>query len=163
MQHKIDDSIVGKDLEARCSKCGESWHVIVAVSDGKIAEVECKSCGGRHKYRPIHKDRLTVKKNTATSVALSTTSREALIPEKKSKASAEKHAAKTRIEQVPVPLVEHNGGETKDYMISRSDYILGDRIMHKKFGEGIVDGILPSQKKMFVTFSTGRTQLVYGK
>ena len=39
----FDDTAVAKDIEAVCSKCGESWHVIVAVSDGKIAQVQCKS------------------------------------------------------------------------------------------------------------------------
>ena len=35
----FDESAVAKDIEAVCSKCGESWHVIVAVADGKIAQV----------------------------------------------------------------------------------------------------------------------------
>jgi len=158
---EFDDSIVGKDLEARCSKCGESWHVVVAVSDGKIAEVECKSCGGRHKYRPVHKDRLTVKTNTKTSIAVGTSSKEAL-----RKPTGEKRASKVKEEIEPViltPLVEHNGGPTKEYSIKATDYTLGDRIIHKTFGEGIVDEIQPSLKKMFVTFLTKRIQLVYGK
>ena len=36
----FDDSAVAKDIEAVCSKCGESWHVIVAVSDGKLAQLD---------------------------------------------------------------------------------------------------------------------------
>ena len=65
----FDDTAVAKDIEAVCSKCGESWHVIVAVSDGKIAQVQCKSCGGYHKYRPIATDRMSLKRNTKTAIA----------------------------------------------------------------------------------------------
>lgn len=157
----FDDSIVGKDLEALCSKCGESWHVVVAVSDGRIAEVECKSCGGRHKYRPVHKDRLTVKTNTKTSIAVGTSSREAL-----KKPTGEKRASKAKVEAEPVaiiPRVEHNGGETKEYSIRATDFLVGDRIIHKSFGVGIVEEVNTSLKKMTVAFSTERLQLVFGK
>jgi hypothetical protein len=164
---RIDDSAVGKDVEAKCSKCGESWHVIVAVDDGKIVEVECKSCGGRHKYRPLHRDRLTVKKNTSTSIALGTSDPDAKIKStgtKTPRAAGEKRSSKAAAEPaILTPRVEHNGNDTKEYNIKRTDYVLGDRILHKKFGEGIVDEILESQGKMYVTFLTVRTLLVYGK
>ena len=65
----FDNSDVAKDIEAVCSKCGESWHVIVAVYDGKIEQVQCKSCGGYHKYKPIARDRMTLKRDTKSAVA----------------------------------------------------------------------------------------------
>jgi capsular polysaccharide biosynthesis protein len=43
---------VGKDVEAACRKCGEVWHVIVAVEGGKITKVQCKECMAYHRYRP---------------------------------------------------------------------------------------------------------------
>ena len=43
----------GKDIEARCGKCGEVWHVVVAMVGDAIAKVQCKECHAYHKYRPI--------------------------------------------------------------------------------------------------------------
>ena len=31
---------VGADIEALCGKCGDTWHVVVALVNGKIAKVE---------------------------------------------------------------------------------------------------------------------------
>ena len=44
---------VGADIEAVCGRCGEVWHVIVAIADGGIAKVECKQCGRPHRYRQV--------------------------------------------------------------------------------------------------------------
>lgn len=146
----FDDSAVAKDIEAVCSKCGESWHVIVAVADGKIAQVQCKSCGGYHKYRPIATARMSLKKNTKTSIAAST--REG------TPTTAKKQTAPKEV----TPQVAPNARPMRPYSIKSSDYQLGDRIEHPKFGTGIVDGF-PAPGKMNVTFANERILLVYGK
>lgn len=152
MLPKFDDSAVAKDIEAVCSKCGESWHVIVAVADGKIAQVQCKSCGAYHKYKPIATDRMTLKKNTKSALAVSTKEGSPL-PKKAGAPAAPKYL---------VPLVAPNNRAARAYSIKSSDYALGDTLTHVKFGTGIVDGF-PSPGKMYVTFSTERVLLVYGK
>ena len=44
---------VGDIVESRCSKCNDIMgHVILALVDGEIVKVQCKGCGGTHKYRP---------------------------------------------------------------------------------------------------------------
>src|SRR5207237_3418822 len=46
---------VGADIEALCSKCGDVWHVLVAKdANGRIAKVQCKQCGGQHRYKSPH-------------------------------------------------------------------------------------------------------------
>jgi NAD-dependent SIR2 family protein deacetylase len=43
---------VGDPLESRCTKCRKiTNHLIVAMTDGKPAKVECNTCKGQHKYR----------------------------------------------------------------------------------------------------------------
>lgn len=147
----FDDSAVAKDIEAVCSKCGESWHVIVAVADGKIAQVQCKSCGAYHKYRPIATDRMSLKKNTKSAIAASTKSGS---PLPKAKAAAEP--------KVLQPQVEANNRPVKPYSMKSVDYRLGDKIEHVKFGIGVVDGF-PAPGKMNVTFEHERVLLIYGK
>src|ERR1041384_2432034 len=45
---------VGADVEALCSKCGDVWHVVVAKVGQQIAKVQCKQCGGYHRYKSPH-------------------------------------------------------------------------------------------------------------
>jgi len=44
---------VGSDIEAICKKCGDVWHVVIALAARRIAKVECKECGARHGYRGV--------------------------------------------------------------------------------------------------------------
>ena len=159
MIQEFDDSAVAKDIEAVCSKCGETWHVIVAVADGKIAQVQCKSCMGYHKYKPIAAARRAVKKSTKTIIADVTPD----APKSSSKASSTKSRSSRSSEPtLLVPKVAPNNREPRPYNIHTTDFQLGDTIDHAKFGLGIVDE-LPAPNKMFVTFQTQRLLLVYGK
>src|SRR4026209_315429 len=45
---------VGADVEALCSKCGDVWHVVVAKVGEQIVKVQCKQCGGYHRYKSPH-------------------------------------------------------------------------------------------------------------
>ena len=152
MLPKFDDSAVAKDIEAVCSKCGESWHVIVAVADGKIQQVQCKSCGGYHKYKPIARDRMTLKRDTKSALAVGSVHAAPATPKEK----------KAPTPKVLEPKVPANDRPIRKYSIKEKDYLLGDRIEHVKYGAGIVDE-LPSPTKMYVTFQTERVLLVYGK
>ncbi len=148
----FDSSAVAKDIEAVCSKCGESWHVIVAVADGKIAQVQCKSCGGYHKYKPVARDRMTLKRDTKSSIAVGSKHAAPAKPREKAPATP----------KVLQPLVTANDNPIKGYNIRIKDIQLGDRINHSKYGLGVVDG-LPEPGKMYVTFQNDRVLLVYGK
>lgn len=156
MLQTFTDKDVAKDIEAVCSKCGESWHVIVAVADGQIAKVECKSCGGAHKYRPIAANRMTLKKSTKSAIAAS-------VAVSSTKASSKaKKSANPAEPKILVPKVKANARAVRKYGIKETGFLLGDRIEHAKFGFGIVDE-LPAPNKMYVTFETERILLIYGK
>jgi hypothetical protein len=45
---------VGADIEALCSKCGDVWHVVVAKVGEAVVKVQCKQCGGYHRYKSPH-------------------------------------------------------------------------------------------------------------
>lgn len=141
---------VAKDIEACCTKCGESWHVIIAVSDGKISQVQCKSCYAYHRYRPIATERMTLTKNTRSSIAAST---------RKGSPAGTTRSASPR---AAIPYVSANANPVQKYSLKSKGYRLGDRIEHVKFGIGIVDGF-PAIDKMYVTFTSERVMLVFGK
>ncbi|HSJ97741.1 MAG TPA: hypothetical protein VLC53_11745, partial [Myxococcota bacterium] len=44
---------VGADIEAECGRCGTTWHVVIAMVDGRIAQVECGECHKRHRLRSV--------------------------------------------------------------------------------------------------------------
>ncbi|MCD6580891.1 MAG: hypothetical protein J7K90_03740 [Desulfuromusa sp.] len=61
----------GDHIDARCTKCKDiTNHTIVAMADGKVAKVECNTCGGAHKYR-----KPTVRKAAAKSKASTTSAK----------------------------------------------------------------------------------------
>jgi hypothetical protein len=44
---------VGAEIEAVCGRCGTTWHVVIALVDGRTAQVECRRCGRRHRPRGV--------------------------------------------------------------------------------------------------------------
>ena len=42
---------VGEDIEDICTRCGDTWHVVMAKVGDRVAKVVCKLCGGQHNYR----------------------------------------------------------------------------------------------------------------
>jgi len=43
----------GEEVVSHCLKCKDiTNHIIIAMTDGKVAKVQCNTCGGRHRYRP---------------------------------------------------------------------------------------------------------------
>ena len=58
----------GEHIAAKCTKCKDTTnHTIIAFVDGKVAKVECNTCGSTHKYRSA-----TVKKTATKSRAAAT-------------------------------------------------------------------------------------------
>ena len=42
---------VGEDIEDICTRCGDTWHVVMAKVGDRVAKVVCKLCGSQHNYR----------------------------------------------------------------------------------------------------------------
>jgi hypothetical protein len=131
---------VGADVFGACRRCGEVWHVVVAVLDGRIAKVECKQCGARHAYRPSASER-------------------AAAPPKRTVRSARPSRGRS-----PRGQSEIQADPTRPPRPYRpSDrYEAGDRMVHPSFGEGIVQGV-SGPKKVLVRFSSGDKTLVQAR
>lgn len=128
---------VGADIEAVCGRCGEVWHVIVAIADGEIARVECKQCGKGHRYR---------RTGGRPAVARSAT-------------RTRKVGAKAR---TAGPLVEADPSRPLKSYRSSDCYAIGDRIEHPRFGAGVVDRVA-GPEKVQVFFPDGHRVLVHGR
>jgi hypothetical protein len=131
---------VGADVEALCSKCGDVWHVVVAKIGDKIAKVQCKQCGGDHRYKSPH-DAPADKKLPS-----------ALRPPREPKAPVERFEKPAVTADLSKP--------TKPYRATDL-YEVGERIDHKSFGQGVIEIAEPG--KITVFFASGRRVLVQAK
>ena len=131
----------GADIESICSKCGDVWHVIVAMVDTKIAKVQCKECNGVHRYKPPGGAAATRKKSVRPRSAAA------------KKASAPAVSAGPQVEA-------DTSKPTRPYMASES-FEVAERVDHIKFGIGVVEDAVPG--KITVWFPTGRRVLAQAK
>jgi hypothetical protein len=136
---------VGADIESICRKCGDVWHVIVAMVGDDIAKVQCKQCNGLHKYKDP---------NEATAAAKKPAKKRApTVAEKKAAAAAKPKGRATVEADLSKP--------TRPYKFSES-YEPGERIDHVKFGVGVVEDVLDGSK-IEVYFADGRRVLAVAK
>lgn len=131
----------GSDIESICSKCGDVWHVIVAMVDTKIAKVQCKECNGVHRYKAPGGAKATRTKSVRTKSAAA------------KKTSAAAASAGPQVEpDISKP--------TRSYQASEQ-YEARDRVDHVKFGIGVVEEAVPG--KITVWFPVGRKVLAQAK
>jgi hypothetical protein len=146
---------VGKDVEAACRKCGEVWHVIVAVEGGKITKVQCKECMAYHRYRPPEgEDRVDTEPKPKKAPA---TPRKATAPRSKAASSAKGGGKRASHEE---PLVEPDLSRPIRLYKMTDSYEPGERVEHPKFGQGVVE-VLSGPGKMTVFFEDGRRTLAH--
>lgn len=127
---------VSSDLEAICGKCGEVWHVVIAKTNGRIAKVECKQCGARHRYRPVD--------GAAAGGPKGPTVRKA--------------GRRT----LPPPAVLADPSRPPRAFDPGETYQVGDRVVHTSFGEGVVQ-VVAGATKIRVLFDAGAKTLVQGR
>lgn len=136
---------VGQDIESICTKCGDVWHVVVAKVGDKIAKVQCKECGGYHRYRPPGGG---AKKAPSTSAA--------------ARARREPKTSSRQGARIDEPMVAANlARPSRPYQFAEA-YEPGDRIEHPKFGTGVVE-TTSEPGKMQVFFPEGRRILARAK
>ena len=131
---------VGADVEALCSKCGDVWHVVVAKVGEQIAKVQCKQCGGYHRYKSPHGAPSEKKLPSA------------IRPAKEPKAPVERFEKPSVAADLTKPARPYRASEK---------FEVGERIDHPSFGQGVVEISEPG--KITVFFATGRRVLVQAK
>jgi hypothetical protein len=131
---------VADDVEALCAKCGDVWHVVVAMEGPKIAKVQRKQCGGYHRYKSPHG-----------------ASAEAKLPANK-RAPRE---TKPPVERFEKPSVAADLSKPVRTYRASETFEASERIEHPTFGQGVVE--LTESGKITVFFATGRRVLVQAK
>lgn len=130
---------VTEDIRSVCGKCGEEWHVIVAMVGSKIAKVQCKLCGKLHRHR------------TADG------------PAQRISTGKPRAAAAVKKPGMPIsntPLIEADPDRPiRSYSIKES-FEVGDRITHQIFGSGVVE-MQAGPGKIQVFFPQGRRVLAH--
>jgi len=133
---------VGADIEALCSKCGDVWHVVVAKEGDRIAKVQCKQCGGYHRYKSPHG--APVEKRMPSPFAPK-------VP-REPKAPVERFEKPAVAADLTKPVRTYRASERFD---------VGERVEHPSFGQGVVEVAEPG--KITVFFASGRRVLVQSK
>lgn len=119
---------VGADIESICRKCGDVWHVVVALDASRVAKVECKQCGAQHRYRPPEGAEAAEPAADA--------------PKAKAKAKPKARTSRSRAKAAPPvegPRVKPDlARPVRPYGLG-TRFEVGDRIQHRTFGVGTVE------------------------
>lgn len=143
---------VGKDIFGVCGKCGDTWHVIVALEGTKVTKVQCKFCSGDHRFKRSPNDPSAPMPAPPKKVAATRT-----VGGKKTAKKAARIDPRSN-----EPLIEPDLAlPVRDYAMSET-YQTGERIEHPKFGQGVVESF-PSPGKMNVFFEDGRRTLAFAR
>jgi len=126
---------VGADIEAVCGRCGTSWHVVIAMAAGRIAQVECRQCGKRHRLRSVSADGPRPHRRTGAP-------------------AAHKRISASR------PLLAPDPSRPPRLYRPAERYAPADRIEHPRFGLGVVERVL-GPGKIQVFFADGQRVLVH--
>lgn len=115
--------------------------------DGRILQVECKQCGGRHRYKPdAQTARDSASKSSLARPARSGTSR----PASGRRTKSAPHVVTANPDRPPRPYAPAEA------------YSTGDRVVHPRFGEGVVQAVT-GPTRVRVLFVDGEKTLVHGR
>jgi hypothetical protein len=150
---------VGKDIESICGKCGDVWHVVVAKVGEQVVKVQCKECGGVHRYRPLRPQKPPVAPRAPRPAA-----EERAAKERKVAADSRPPGAgrASRVTRVDGPLVTPDPLRPIRRYRPADTFAVGDAIEHVTFGRGVVEAA-PEPGKIQVWFAGERKVLVHGR
>jgi hypothetical protein len=138
---------VGADVEALCSKCGDVWHVVVAKVGEQIVKVQCKQCGGYHRYKSPHGAPKEVRQPSMFAP--------------KAPRAAAATSTKAPVERFEKPAVAADLTRPVRTYRASEKFEVGERVEHPSFGQGVVEVSEPGKVTIF--FGTGRRVLVQSK
>jgi hypothetical protein len=127
---------VGADIQSTCRKCGDVWHLVIAISEGQIAKVECKDCGARHRYRPVGSKSIGARRASTMR---------------------RRPASKN-----PSRIVAADMSRPRRSFQTSDAYEVGDRIIHSSFGEGVVQQRIGATK-VEVLFEAGLKTMIHDR
>src|SRR3954452_6729016 len=135
---------VGQDIEDICTRCGDTWHVVMAKVGERVIKVVCKLCGSQHNYRGEN--------NVAAGGSSSSSS------------WGGGRRRKTLKRGAPAPPSAPDFDPTRPprAYTAQGSYAPGERIVHPSFGTGVV-AATPGPGKVDVVFPTGARTLACAK
>jgi len=134
---------VGQDIEDICTRCGDTWHVVMAKIGDRVAKVVCKLCGSQHNYRG--------EKNTAAASAGA------------SSWGRPRRRRTGRANATPAPkMAEFDPTKPPRGYSPKDSYLQGERVIHPSFGIGVVTSV-PGPGKVDVQFPSGGRTLACAK
>jgi hypothetical protein len=132
-------------------------HRVIAVHNGKIIRVECRTCGGHHNFRQP-KTAPGRRGAAARTTPLEKTPKTPSLPSPRRAAIAE--AERQREESWQKAVLGRPISSFKAYRASQT-FGAGDLIRHGKFGDGYIVRIIDRQK-VEVMFKDGPRTLAQG-
>jgi hypothetical protein len=118
------------------------WHVVVAKVGEQIVKVQCKQCGGYHRYKSPHGAPAAKRQPSLSNPK----------PAREPKAPVERFEKPAVTADLSKPV--------RSYAASLK-YEVGERVEHPSFGQGVIEVAEPG--KITVFFATGRRVLVQSK
>lgn len=124
---------VGEEITSICTKCKIALdHTIAAMVGERVAKVQCKTCGGLHRY---------------------------VNPQSAIETPAKRAAKQTKLEQAWEQLIQSSSSKKKQPYTFAGSFKQNDLIDHAQFGLGVVTQRL-SWDKIQVTFKEGEKILL---
>jgi hypothetical protein len=136
--------IPGTEVDSWCTKCRmDLLHRIIAVHNGRIIRVECRTCNGHHNYR---KPKSGVAEPKAAASRATPTER----PRTGSSAPSARRSAAVEAERQrettwQKAVLGQPVTSFKAYRASQT-FQLGELIRHGKFGDGYIVRVIDRQK-----------------
>ena len=140
-------SLVGKNIDAFCSRCQLTLaHIVLYEVGGVVQGVKCKTCGAEHRYhgpKPVKKREVPAERRPGVAFKAQRPVRpaDARLWEQRNAAAA------PDVVTWEYKLTEH--------------YEKGDVISHPQFGRGFVEKVTPDS--MEVIFREGRKQMAMNR
>jgi hypothetical protein len=139
---------VGQDIEDICTRCGDTWHVVMAKLGERVVKVVCKLCGSQHNYRGENSA------EGAGAAGASTSS--------SSWGASRRRRPNKRQAPAPIAPPPFDPSRPPRAYSAKESYAPGERIVHPTFGTGVV-AATPGPGKVEVMFPAGARTLASAK
>lgn len=150
----------GGECDAYCTKCKlDLTHRIIAMVEGAVKKVECKTCGSHHLYRRPKSER-----DAATARMEARAEARKANAEPKTVGERQKAAAKLEREQTSAWEHAIAGQPSSAFKAFRITYTFGqgELVHHTKFGDGVVVRVI-DRGKVEILFKDGPRTMAHGQ
>ncbi len=142
-------SLVGKNIDAFCSRCGFMLtHIVLYEVGGVVRGVKCKTCKTEHRYRGPTPE----KKRLAPAVRRNGSGAEAPRPKAVRPADERQWEAKNAAMSPDAVVWDYKWTER---------YEKGDVLAHPRFGRGFIESV--TKDEMEVLFREGRKRMAMNR